>query len=1093
MPEQMTQPDPVKPKSRLRRVGLWSLGVVLVLGVGLGVLAVTSIGRTIHVAPWINAQLVSQLSGAVPGASVQFEGATLLIEDDLHPHVVFERLDLVPDDGGPVMSISEVEASLSYRKLLQGQIAPREIRMSGVILNATRADEGEVALAIDGGQGGAATSTSLGDIEREIDRLLQTSEFENLSRVSLDAITIQFDDQRAGRSWTVDGGSFLLTRDDKALRMTTNIALLGGRDYVSTLEFNFETELGQREAQFGVNFEDVPSTDIASQSPALTWLSILDAPISGAMRFEIDESGDLGPLNAALRISEGVVQPGGVVRPVPFKSAGTHFTYDPQSDAIEFTELVADSAWGQARAEGVAYLRDLQGGLPGALWGQFKFTDLSGNPAGLFGAPVSIDHAQADFRLDLTNFTIDVGEFLLNSEGQTAVAKGQFIPLEEGWKVSLNAQMAEVDAREVIRWWPENAQPKPRKWVDENILAGQLSDVNFALRAVPGAKPDIYLDFEFDEAEVRYVKTLPPVKKAKGRAVWVDNRFVVTAEGGEVAPGAGGVLDATGTSFVIPNTRIKQGPAEVWLKTRGTVTAALRLLDHKPLEVFSKAGLPVDLAEGEVEVDGRINLFLRKGLKPEEVNFDIAATARNVRSTQLVPDKQIAAPELSILATSQAVSVAGRGRIGSVPIEATWSTALGQENGGKSQLLGSVELNESTVDEFNLGLSREMLSGQGKAAIRIDFERNKLPELQVTSDLRGLRMAIPTLGWSKSASRAAELAVTVALDQPARVESLRMSAQGLEAQGNITLKPDGGMEVFTLDRLTVGNWFDGSAKLTGRPGQITPGIELTSGTLDLRKLPEASNAGGDRTPVLANLSRVRVSDTIDLTSFGGSFLAGGGMQGEFRARVNGGAAISGSLTPVGGRSAIRILSADAGNVLRSAEFLRNASGGTLQLDLNPLGKNEFDGRAIINDVRIQDAPAFAELLNAVSVVGLLDQMAGEGILFTDVESRFRIGPNRIAIAQGSAVGPSMGVSADGIYHTDTRSFDMQGVVSPIYVLNAIGRPIARKGEGLFGLNYTLRGPVEDLRISVNPLSVLTPGIFRNIFRRPPPSLDEASE
>ena len=132
-----------------------------------------------------------------------------------------------------------------------------------------------MALAIDGGEGGSETATSLGDIEREVDRLLQTSEFENLQRVSLDAITIQFDDQRAGRSWTVDGGSFLLTREGKALRMTTSIALLGGRDYVSTLEFNFETELGQSTAQFGVNFEDVPSTDIASQSAALTWLNIL--------------------------------------------------------------------------------------------------------------------------------------------------------------------------------------------------------------------------------------------------------------------------------------------------------------------------------------------------------------------------------------------------------------------------------------------------------------------------------------------------------------------------------------------------------------------------------------------------------------------------------------------------------------------------------------------------------------------------------------------------------------------------------------------------------------------------------------------------
>jgi len=32
----------------------------------------------------------------------------------------------------------------------------------------------------------------------------------------------------------------------------------------------------------------------------------------------------------------------------------------------------------------------------------------------------------------------------------------------------------------------------------------------------------------------------------------------------------------------------------------------------------------------------------------------------------------------------------------------------------------------------------------------------------------------------------------------------------------------------------------------------------------------------------------------------------------------------------------------------------------------------------------------------------------------------------------------------------------------------------------------MRGPVADPRVSVNPLSVFTPGVFRDLFRRPPP-------
>ena len=85
----------------------------------------------------------------------------------------------------------------------------------------------------------------------------------------------------------------------------------------------------------------------------------------------------------------------------------------------------------------------------------------------------------------------------------------------------------------------------------------------------------------------------------------------------------------------------------------------------------------------------------------------------------------------------------------------------------------------------------------------------------------------------------------------------------------------------------------------------------------------------------------------------------------------------------------------------------------------------------------------------------------------------------------------MGISMDGTYTLATGRLNMQGVISPIYMVNVVGRLIARKGEGLIGFNYRLRGTGDNPRVQVNPLSALTPGIFRDIFRSPPPRLDGA--
>jgi hypothetical protein len=77
-----------------------------------------------------------------------------------------------------------------------------------------------------------------------------------------------------------------------------------------------------------------------------------------------------------------------------------------------------------------------------------------------------------------------------------------------------------------------------------------------------------------------------------------------------------------------------------------------------------------------------------------------------------------------------------------------------------------------------------------------------------------------------------------------------------------------------------------------------------------------------------------------------------------------------------------------------------------------------------------------------------------------------------------------------IQNLENKVMDMQGVFSPLYLVNAIGSVFTRKGEGLLGFNFTMKGPGDDPNVGINPLSIFTPGMFREIFRRPPPKLTE---
>jgi hypothetical protein len=100
----------------------------------------------------------------------------------------------------------------------------------------------------------------------------------------------------------------------------------------------------------------------------------------------------------------------------------------------------------------------------------------------------------------------------------------------------------------------------------------------------------------------------------------------------------------------------------------------------------------------------------------------------------------------------------------------------------------------------------------------------------------------------------------------------------------------------------------------------------------------------------------------------------------------------------------------------------------------------------------------------------------------------------VTIHEGRAAGPAIGATFEGMLDRKAEKVDVAGTLVPVYGLNSIlgSVPIlgdilvSKKGEGIFGLTYAMKGNLGEPTISVNPLSVLTPGIFRRIFEFDPP-------
>jgi hypothetical protein len=508
---------------------------------------------------------------------------------------------------------------------------------------------------------------------------------------------------------------------------------------------------------------------------------------------------------------------------------------------------------------------------------------------------------------------------------------------------------------------------------------------------------------------------------------------------------------------------------------------------------MDKVKLPVDVADAQVVMEGTLAVPLKKGGDPRDVIFHAAGDLLDLNTDTLVKGRNLSADKLRVVVDNTGLNISGKGRIDGVPFDGAWSQPIGRDP-GQSALRGQVTLNQATLDAFGIALPPGMVSGTGSARIALDFQRGTPPKFALGSDLRGIGLTIPQLSWVKPRGTGGNLQVSGQLGAVPHVDSLEIEGAGLNAKGSVRLNTGATLDRVRFDRLRVGDWLDIPVDLVGQGKGKPVQIVLRGGTLDLRRAefgkPNAnSRSDPPSPPMIVDLDRLRITDTISLTDLKGRFDTARGLDGAFQAQLNGGTSVQGRVLPQDGRSAVRLVSSDAGGVLRSAGLLRQVAGGQLSLTLLPVGSGgAFDGRLTVGDVAIKDAPGIAALVNAVSVVGLVNELNGDGIYFDTVEADFRLTPGQLTLTASSAVGASMGLSMDGIYALNSGLINMQGVITPVYLLNGIGAIFTRKGEGLFGFNYTLKGPVKSPSVGINPLSALTPGGLREIFRAPAPEL-----
>jgi hypothetical protein len=996
-------------------------------------------------------------------------------------------------DGEKIVAVPEVFTRFALLDLLTGRVAPEDISIAGTELSLERAEDGSISLF-----GSGAGFSGGKNVLELLDSLDDTEGLVALTNVEIEDTKVTFRDRLTNRGWVLGNSKMSLTRDGQTVtgRAVLDLAKMGRNVATpATMILSGNYVLGAETASVSFQFSDASPTEIADLFQAFDWLRNLDTRLSGSIRADLAGDGKLGNLHGVLEMAEGRLTETPTSQPITFSTAKVYFDYDPKTDALNLDQVDLQTSSGSMSASGFVELAREQDGIVKSMAGQLRLSNILIKRPDLFDSDIALNEAALDARLSFSPLRIDVGRLTVFDGETIAKVSGSSEATETFWSNAYDVDINKMDADRLKQLWPKPVVWKTRKWIHENIFSGQFVDLAGGFRSQKGV-PKYAFNFAFENSNFNFLDTVPHLQDGEGFGYLTEIDLRLDLSAGHVVAPNGSKVDIAGSGLFIPDTDIRPTPGEVTLYAKGNVEAALELINVEKFRFLDKVGLKPNLGKGAVSVSGWFKLPLSKETKTEDVKLALNAELLNFRSTTLVKNSVLTARKMTAKITEDGVKMTGNAVLDNVPVAATWQQSFVKDS-KTSTVVAKLNLTDKNLRAFGVVLPKGTLSGSTPARVDVTLRRGNAPQFKLTSNLVGASMRVPALSWAKSKSTKGTFNISGSFGDRTEIENLTFAAPGLKAKGTLDLNPDSSLKRARFSSVDVGKWLSGSAVLTPTKGGGTE-ISVNGGTVDLRFFGTdgGSGSGGSsgNTTIKLNLDRVRVTNDLSLTNFTGKLNTRSGLSGTFVGRVNGGTRVDGQLFPQRHGTAIEFTSKDAGGVMASAGLLSNARDGTLRVILVPRsGTGNYDGTLDVKRTRIKDASAMAALLNGISLVGALQQLEGEGIHFSNIEGQFKLRDNGVKLENISAVGPSIGMTLDGWYDTRTKGVNFEGVITPLYAVNGVFERIfgqlvgRRKGEGMFSFTYRMRGPSASPKVSVNPLSILTPGAFREIFRQKPPT------
>jgi uncharacterized protein YhdP len=926
--------------------------------------------------------------------------------------------------GAFVASAPLLRGTVAVRPLLLEQrIELVEVQLGLPQVELTRGDDGKLMLSFAGQLADLSLgeATGGGGFAAMLDDGSGSADprLSAMRRMRITAPALEFVDTRSGDRATAADAVFDLERVDAGWR-----ASLAARLGEGEVEATSEAGTTPSQQQVTVELKNLRAEDFQAFAPNLP-LTGGALPVSGTVRFSVDPTtAGVGPATVDLTAGAGTIEaPSLKLAPVALKSVELRGQVDPAARQAQIDQL-------RVAAEG-------------------------------FGFAIS---------------------------GRIAETAGELT-------ADLKLAAEDLDVGEILRLWPGAVAGEARSWIEANVPAGQIGAAALQLgqHLTRPDQPDLGGSFTFSGVQVRYLDTFPPATGLTGSASLAGNSL-----GFKVGAGRTGEVDLTRGDATLSNL---VGAATTQLKVnadlRSTVPAAMRLLDAEPIGLRKATGLSAESASGQQRTKLELGLPLLDKIPPDRIRYKASTQLSDVELRDVQPGYSLAATSLPLVADTAGVGAKGEVRVNGVPVQVDWRENANPVRGVKRTLKASGSLDAAGARALAVTWPDAIGGSVGFDASMVEA-RSPLRTIDVALDLRRASIHIPSLVFTKQAGEPGTMsAKLVQVDQTrVRADDCRVEVAGWSAEGEAFLRLDPQRaERIVLKRLrtplgdvTANLYLDGS---TWRGN-------VDVGRLDVRPFMHESGDGGDGMAMpdfnlLVSAQQLRLGDA-PLSRLTGSVERRGGIWQAANLRANiEDSDVNLDLNTINRQSAFSLRGSDAGWLIRGFAASDNGiRGGRFRLSADlrqaPTGLSG-DGELKIRNFTLWGAPLIARIVSLASFTGLGNALGGQGVPVDRLVAPFRLQGDRITLEQARLVGSNVGARAEGTIDLAADRLDIRGTVAPAYTVNRILGRIPIVGQILSGsgsdaalaATFSVSGPLGEPQVSVNPLSVLVPGMIRDLF------------